>query len=86
MTGEPVSVFTANGQPEAQMILMLLSSAGIPAEAVQESYGQTLGLTVGELGAVEILVPPSFKEQAEKLLEAYQQGDLEEGPAQADHD
>lgn len=82
MTHDLVWVFTANGQGEAQMILMLLNSAGIPAEANQESYGHTLGLTVGALGTVEILVPQSFASQAEDLLAAYERGDLEKGTSE----
>jgi hypothetical protein len=84
MADDLVSVFTANGQPEAQTILMLLNSAGIPAEPVQESYGKTLGLTVGVLGAVEILVPLEFADQAKSLLEAFERGDLEKGTPEAD--
>ncbi len=83
MADDLVSVFTANGQPEAQTILMLLNSAGIPAEPVQESYGKTLSLTVGVLGAVEILVPLEFADQARSLLAAFERGDLEKGAPEA---
>jgi len=77
MSDEFVPIYTANGRADAQLIVMLLESAGIPAQMDQESYGHTLGLTVGSLGEVEILVPIALVAEAERLLEAYQRGDLE---------
>jgi hypothetical protein len=77
MINDYVCVYTASGQAEAQLIVMLLESFNIPAEANQEGYGHALGLTVGALGAVDILVPNEYMTQAQNLLEAYARGDLE---------
>lgn len=86
MGTEPVIVRTVHGQLEGQMIKIFLESAGIPAELSQESAGQTYGLTIGALGAVDILVPASMAEQAQELLDAYDRGELEEGPEAGDED
>ncbi len=65
-----VVVYTAHGQLEVQMVKMRLDSEGIPNEAVQESYGMTLGLTFGKLGQADILVPVAYEQQAREVIEA----------------
>jgi Putative prokaryotic signal transducing protein len=72
MADSLVVVYTASGRLEADMVKMFLNSEGIPAEAIQESYGITLGLTVGELGKADILVPFEFEQSARKLIEEMQ--------------
>jgi hypothetical protein len=86
MSAEPVIVRTVHGQLEGQMIKVFLESAGIPAVISQESAGQTYGLTIGALGAVDILVPASKASEAQELLDAYDRGELVEGPDAGDED
>jgi len=77
MTGPLVVVFTAHGQPEAEMIKMLLNSEGVPAMAFQESYGKTLGLTFGKLGQADIMVPVEYEKKARELIESIEKDNLE---------
>lgn len=74
MSEEPIVIRTVQGQLEAQMIQILLEGAGIPAALSQESAGLTYGLTVGPLGAVDILVQASREAEALEVLDAYDRG------------
>jgi len=76
MNGSFVVVYSASGRLEGEMVKMLLNSEGIPAEAIQESYGITLGLTVGKLGKADILVPAEYEQQARQIIEAMENGSL----------
>ena len=66
---EPVSVATADGQIEAEIIKGLLAANDIEVWLSQESAGSALGLTVGAMGEVEIMVRAEQAEQALSLLE-----------------
>lgn len=81
MPGPLVVIYTAHGQLEVQMVKMRLDSEGIPNEAVQESYGMTLGLTFGRLGQADILVPVEYKQQAREVLGTMEK-DIEEDESQ----
>ena len=74
-----VVVYTAQGRLDAEIVKMLLISDGIPAEAVQESYGMTLGLTFGKLGKADILVPVAYEARARELIEAMEHDQLDTG-------
>ena len=65
-----ITVYTANGQLEAQIIKGHLESEGIPALLRYESAGIVYGLTIDGLGQVEIQVPSSLAKNARKILEA----------------
>ncbi len=71
-----VKVYTANGSLEAEMIKMLLESEGIPSEAVQESYGIAMGLTIGQAGKADIFVPAEYEQEARKVIEAMENNSL----------
>lgn len=73
-----VRVYTAYGTLAAEMVRMLLESAVIPARLLQESAGSAMGLTVGSLGEVSILVPVEHAHEARELLQAMEEGRLEE--------
>ena len=49
-----ITVYVANGQPEAQIIRGRLESEGIPAMLRYESAGLVYGLTIDGLGQVEL--------------------------------
>ncbi len=72
-----VVIYSATGKFEAEMVKMFLNSEGIPAESAQESYGMTLGLTLGRLGRADILVPIEFEQKAKELIEAMESNKLE---------
>jgi hypothetical protein len=73
----PAVVYTANGFTNAEMIKVFLEAAGIPAEIAQESYGHTMGLTVGSLGMADVLVPGDREAEARALLKDFEEGRLE---------
>ena len=63
-----VTVHTASGQLQAQVIKTKLESAGIPVLLDYESAGVVLGFTVDGLGEVRVMVPESLAEEARTLL------------------
>jgi len=65
-----ITVYTANGQLEAQIVKGHLESEGIPSLLRYESAGIVYGLTIDGLGQVEIQVPSSLAKDARKILEA----------------
>ncbi len=73
---ELVSVGTADGQVEAEIIKGLLTANGVDVWLSQESAGTALGLTVGAMGEVEIMVRAEQAEEARSLLDQ----DSEEEP------
>jgi hypothetical protein len=71
-----VTVYVANGQLDADMMLGFLEASGIPAMISQESIGRVYGLAAGPLGEVNVLVPEDRSEEALALLESMERGDL----------
>jgi hypothetical protein len=63
-----VTVHTASGQLQAQVIKTKLESAAIPALLDYESAGVVLGITVDGLGEVRVMVPEDLAEEARALL------------------
>ncbi|HTX78129.1 MAG TPA: DUF2007 domain-containing protein [Longilinea sp.] len=70
-------VYRADGEFNGKAICALLESFGIPAWTSQESYGRTMGLTVGTLGEVKIYVDEKNVMSAKDILAAYDRGELE---------
>lgn len=68
----PVPVFVAANQLEAQVIRSLLESEGIPATLQYESVGIVYGLTVDGMGETRILVPEHLRSEAERVIAAHQ--------------
>jgi hypothetical protein len=62
-------VASAAGSLEAEIVAGLLRTAGIPCFIQQESAARAIGLTMG-LGAINVLVPSQFEEEALVLLDA----------------
>ena len=78
---EYVEIYTANGQLEADMIRLMLEAAGLHVLTRGESAGAVYGLTVGRLGEVLVLVPETEVQAANDLLDAMDEGKLENPPA-----
>ncbi|HNT23192.1 MAG TPA: DUF2007 domain-containing protein [Anaerolineales bacterium] len=60
-----------DGLLQAEILRGMLEAQGIQVVLSQEGLGQVLQVTLGTLGAVEILVPAGMAEQARQILEAY---------------
>jgi len=69
-SSEPVEVYRAINDMEAQVVKSFLESNDIPVMLRSESLGATLGITVGMLAEVRLFVPALLARQAMDLLEA----------------
>lgn len=77
MTDEEwVLVDKVQGQLQAEIIKGLLEAQGIMVWLNPQGAARAYAVTVGTLGAVELLVPSSEAEQARQVLEAYYRGDF----------
>lgn len=66
-----VELESLDGHHLADILKSYLQANGVPAEISQESYGSTLGITVGKLGKARVLVPESRLKEAQELLAEY---------------
>lgn len=62
-------VTQTNGITVAEMLVQRLEAAEIPAQAIQESAGRSLGFMSGPLGTAYVMVPVQFLEEARLLLD-----------------
>jgi hypothetical protein len=69
-------VYSVSGQLAAEMVRIFLESNGIPAYVFQESAGIIHGLTVGELGKADIVVPADYEAEAVRQLADMEAGKL----------
>lgn len=81
-----VSVYTANGKLDAEMIKAFLESKGIQVLTSQESAGTAMGLTVGQLGEVDILVPIQEETRAREIFADMENGKFELDSVDEDED
>jgi len=65
---EPVVVWEASNNMEAQIVKGRLESEGIPAIVRGEALGTIIGLTGGSLAATDVLVPAPLAEKAVDIL------------------
>lgn len=72
-----VSVFSAAGLLEADMLKAFLEAQGLQVVLSQESVGRTLGLSAGTLGMVEVLVPEDQVVEARKLIKDIADGEFD---------
>lgn len=81
-------VYSTQGKLSAEIVRLLLESFEIPSVLSQESVGATYGLTVGDLGEVDILVPASRVEEAVAILQDMEEGklDADDSPADQEND
>lgn len=71
---EWVAIETVPGDLQAEILRGLLEAQGIQVYLSQEGAGRAIGLSVGPLGAVEILVPAESRQLALQVLEDYHAG------------
>jgi len=69
-------VYRADGEFNGKAICALLESFSIHAWTSQESYGRTVGLSVGTLGEVKVYVDENDVIAARDILAAYDRGEL----------
>jgi len=74
---EWVLVDKVQGQLQAEILRGLLEAQGITVWLNAQGAAHAYAVSVGTLGAVELLVPSSAFDQAQKVLEAYYRGDFE---------
>jgi hypothetical protein len=75
---EPVVVWVAANQMEAQIVKGRLESEGIPALIRGEALGAIYGLTTGSLAQSAVLVPAALAEKAEALLQSDESWEVDE--------
>ena len=73
-----VSVFSAAGLLEADMLKAFLEAQGLKVILNQESVGRTLGLSAGTLGRVKVMVPEEQADEARALITAIEEGDFDD--------
>ena len=66
----PVTVYTAQGQMEANVVKSRLESEGISVVLQYESLGIVFGMTVDGLGRVKVMVPQPLEAEARAILRA----------------
>ncbi len=77
MEPDYVLAYTTTGHILAEAIVTLLKSFGVDAFTSQESAGITYGLTIGPLGEAKIYVPEAQLEDAQRILEQMDRGELQ---------
>ena len=78
MTDDWVTVVTASGRLEAEILRGLLEAADIRTWLVHESAATAVGLGVGLMAQVEVRVPEGDAEEARRTLNDYYDGSLED--------
>ena len=77
MNDEVVLVASIPDSLEAEILRGLLLSYGIDVWLSRESVSAAIGLTVGPLAQVDLLVPKSQYERADRIVNDYYTGNLE---------
>ena len=79
---DPVEVYVAANELEAQVIRSFLESNDIPVMLRGEALGQVYGLVVGKFAEVRVFVPHLLAEKARALLdEAIEEPPLDDSDA-----
>ena len=74
---EWVLIDKIQGQFQAEIIKGLLEAQGIQVWLNSQGAARAYAVTVGTLGAVELLVPSSQADRAREIMEEYNRGDFE---------
>lgn len=64
-----MAVYVTNNVPDAYIVVGRLESEGFKSWVQQEAAGAAFGLTVGQMGAVQVLVNPEDYDAAMAVLE-----------------
>ncbi len=75
---EWVLVEKVQGQFQAEILKGLLEAQGIMVWLNSQGAARAYAVSVGTLGAVELLVPSSAADHAREVLEAYYRGDFDD--------
>lgn len=76
-----VALETVSGNFQAEILRGLLEAQGVSVVLSQEGAGRSAyAVTVGPLGAVQILVPAEQVAEARKVLDGYYAGEYEDLP------
>jgi len=70
-------LYRAYGLLDAKSIQILLESFGIHSQIIQESAGIAYGFNIGKLGSANIYVRQTNLEEAEKIINLLESGQLE---------
>jgi hypothetical protein len=73
---EWILIDTVQGQLQAEILRGLMEAQGIMVWMNSQGAAHAYALSVGTLGAVELLVPTNSADQARQILEAYYRGDF----------
>jgi N-methylhydantoinase B/oxoprolinase/acetone carboxylase alpha subunit len=74
---EWILVDKVQGQLQAEILKGLLEAQGIIVWLNAQGAAHAYAVSVGTMGAVELLVPSSLADQARQILEEYYRGDFE---------
>jgi len=74
---EWVLVDKVQGQLQAELLKGLLEAQGIMVWLNAQGAAHAYAVSVGTMGAVELLVPSSAVEQTRQILDAYYRGEFE---------
>lgn len=77
-SGEPVEVYVAANEMEAQVIRSFLESNDIPVMLQGDAASKVYGLAVGGLAEVRVYVPAPLAPKATELLEAAEEAPEDE--------
>ena len=72
-------VATPGSRLEADVLKAALETAAIPVVERAEAYGQIVGITVGDLGAISLFVPADRVAEARELLSDQRAIDFPQG-------
>ena len=72
------SVYTVQGEFQAEVLRGLLEAQGISVHLSQEGIARAYGFGVGPLSEVEILVPKDQIHAANNIIERYKAGEFAE--------
>ena len=73
-----VVICTAQGELAANVIKSHLESEGIPVLLEYESASKVFAITLDGLGEVKVLVPRELAEEAKRIIEPRESGQIEE--------
>ncbi len=63
-----ITIYTAYGEPEAEIIKGRLEFEGIPVILKYEALGHIFGIMVDGLGGIKIQVPEPLADEARKII------------------
>ncbi len=72
-----IVVTIVSGELQAELMRGLLEAQEIPVMLMQESAGKAIGITISQLGEVEIMVPKSKIQDARDVIAKYFSGEYE---------